>query len=107
MYKKTPKPSETETEKTVFRKTGELIGTIGFHLAETGDKIMSSVSNEFSIVKKAIKKKLTKKKAAPVKKAKNAIVKTIRKKKVSKKIDKAAPQIVKRTAKKSAKTNKK
>jgi hypothetical protein len=107
MSKKIPKPTQASAEKTVFRKTGELIGTIGFHLAETGDKVMSSVSEEFSIVKKAIRKKLAKKKAPPAAKAKKDIKKKSKKKKAANKIDKRDKQIVKRTAKKSGKANKK
>jgi hypothetical protein len=86
--------------------TGELISIIGFHIADTGDKVMNSVSEEFSIVKKATKKKLTKKKPAPDTKSKKAIKKKTNKKKAANKIYKTVKQIVKRTAKKSGKTNK-
>ena len=48
-------------EKTVYRQAGELIGTIGAHIALGTGRVVNFVSDEVTIVKKAIKKKLAKK----------------------------------------------
>src|SRR4030095_12169092 len=96
MLKKSPGASRRKAkEKGIFRKAGEMIGSIGFHLMDGKDKVVGAVSDEFDIVKKTIKKKLAKKKIPlssrskkPSKKAapKKRIKKTARKvKKVAKK----------------------
>jgi len=72
-------------EKGIFRQAGEIIGSIGFHIVNGKDKVVGAVSDEYNIVKRAIKKKLAKKKTTSGSKTK----------KVSKK---ASP---KKTAKKS------
>jgi hypothetical protein len=91
-----PGPKEEHSagsdEKTVFRQTGELIGTIGAHIALGTAKVIDFVSDEATVVKKVIKKKLAKKtvqKKKPVKKvlptaANKPVKKTARKKSTKK-----------------------
>jgi len=70
--KKAGKPATGS--KTLSRKAGELIGTIGARIAIGTAKVVDFVSDEAMVVKKAIKKKLAKK--------------TVRKKPVNKKLRK-------------------
>ena len=70
--------------KGLFRQAGELIGSIGAHIADGKDKILDFVSEEVTVVKKTIKKKLARKK--PVKKIiKKAARKTVPRKALVKK----------------------
>jgi hypothetical protein len=47
--------------KGAFYQAGEIIGSIGFHIVDGKDKVIGVVSEEFQILKKAFKKKLSKK----------------------------------------------
>jgi hypothetical protein len=77
-------------EKGLFRQAGELIGSIGAHIADGKDKILDFVSEEVTLVKKTIKKKLAKKQ--PVKKViKKAAKKLSLKKTARKPVSKKAP----------------
>jgi excinuclease UvrABC helicase subunit UvrB len=112
MKKKNPSKEEHSTasdEKTVFRQTGELIGTIGAHIALGTAKVIDFVSDEATVVKKAIKKKLAKKavqKKKAVKKvlpiAANKPVKKIARKKTTKKGGKKFARNTRKAAKKTA-----
>jgi hypothetical protein len=97
--------SESE-DKSVFRQAGELIGSIGAHIVQGKDKVMDFMSDEVTIVKKAIKKKLAKK-SLPKKKAKTKVTKKIVKKTARKlapkKTAKKRPTKFVRKAKKAAK----
>jgi hypothetical protein len=76
--------NSAESDKSVFRQAGELIGTIGAQIANGTGKVVDFVSDEATIVKKAIKKKLAKKntpKKKPVKKTPSTKTKKSSKKK--------------------------
>jgi hypothetical protein len=73
MKKNTPLTNtEKAEEKGVFYRAGEVIGSIGFHIVDSKDKLLGAVSEEFVTVKKAIKKKLANKKASGSKSKKTA-----------------------------------
>lgn len=78
----------SSSDKSVFRQAGELIGTIGAQIANSTGKVVDFVSDEATIVKKAIKKKLAKKanqKKKPGKKVPAITAKKSAKKKATKK----------------------
>jgi len=92
MKKKNPSKKvrrSASEEKTVYRQAGELIGSIGAHIAMGTTRVVDFVSDEATVVKKAIKKKLAKK--APQKK-----------KAIKKVLSKAANKPVKKTARKKS-----
>jgi hypothetical protein len=93
-------------EKTVYRQAGELIGTIGAHIAMGTTRVIDFVSDEATVVKKAIKKKLAKKAPQKKKAIKKKLAKKApqKKKAIKKVLSKAANKPVKKTARrKSAK----
>ncbi len=112
MTKKSAKKTVAPEQTSLFRMAGEAIGTIGHEIVEGKDKLVEvsqAAVEKLSSVRKAISKKIskkkiktvTKKKIAPFKKAAKKIVKKVAKKvtkKIAKKTKKAAP---KNTAKKS------
>jgi hypothetical protein len=57
-------PKQTEG-KGVFYQAGEIIGSIGFHIVNGKDKLVGAVTEDFSVVKKAIKKLATRQTAEP------------------------------------------
>lgn len=70
MKKKNPsgkRKSSGSGEKTIYRQAGELIGTIGAHIALGTARVVDFVSDEATVVKNAIQKKLVKN-SAPKKK---------------------------------------
>src|ERR1700759_3393164 len=83
MKKNSPEKSE---EKSVFYQAGEIIGSIGFHIADGKDKVIG-----------AIKKKLGKKQPGDLK------AKKVSKKKSSAKTGNKTTGTVKKTAKKADK----
>jgi hypothetical protein len=57
MKKNTPLTNtEKAEEKGVFYRAGEVIGSIGFHIVDSKDKLLGAVSEEFVTVKMANKK---------------------------------------------------
>ena len=93
--------NHAESDKSVFRQAGELIGTIGAQIANGTGKVVDFVSDEATIVKKAIKKKLAKKTIPKKKQTKKAssvpAKKSVKKKATKKSVKKNAP---KKTSKK-------
>jgi len=75
--------SSGSREKTLYRQAGELIGTIGAHIALGTTRVVDFVSDEATIAKKAIKKKFAKK-SAPKKKAIKKVASKAAKKSASK-----------------------
>ena len=98
MKKKTVKKKAVAKAKSAFRIAGEAIGTIGHEIVEGKDKLVEvseAAVEKFNSVKKAISKKIAKKKIKPaVKKKAVAVKKSAKKivKKAAKKIKKAAPK---------------
>ena len=95
-------PKKTK-EKGVFYQAGEIIGSIGFHIVDRRDKLAGAVSEEFGVVRNAIKK-LTKKKTSESKTKKPSKKKPGRK--VSGKSTEEAKQPKKRTKSGKAVKNK-
>ena len=84
MKKEIHSENSSSSGKSVFHQAGELIGTIGAQIANGTGKVVDFVSDEATIVKKAIKKKLAKKntpKKKPVKKTPSTKTKESSKKK--------------------------
>ncbi|HEY2647842.1 MAG TPA: hypothetical protein VGI38_01565 [Puia sp.] len=96
MKKKAPLPNPDKTEeKGVFYRAGEVIGSIGFHIVDGKEKLIEAVSEEFIAVKRAIKKKLAKKKTTGTKSKK--ISKKKSPQKATSKISVRAKQLTKKT----------
>jgi hypothetical protein len=103
LSKKKQQPSSEV--KTVYRQAGELIGSIGAHIALGTGRVVNFVSDEATGIKKAIKKKLGKrvvKKKKAIKnvlsKAANKTAKKTARKKSAKKGGKKSVQNVRKTA---------
>ena len=91
MKKEIHSENSSSSGKSVFHQAGELIGTIGAQIANGTGKVVDFVSDEATIVKKAIKKKLAKKinqKKKPGKKVSAVTAKKSAKKKATKKASK-------------------
>ncbi|MDP9041602.1 MAG: hypothetical protein M3N30_06435 [Bacteroidota bacterium] len=106
MKKKSPSASETSSgseDKSLIHRAEALLGSIGEHIVEAKDSIVGFVSDEVTVVKKAVKKAAKKiARKAPVKKAspKKSAKKASPKKTVRKVVKKAAKKIVKKSSRK-------
>ena len=90
-----PEDTRKAERKSAFYQAGEMIGSLGFHIVEGKDKLVSAVSGELGAAKKAIQS-LTKKQKPGTKTKKPT------KKKLPEKISKAGGGNTKKTAKKAS-----
>src|ERR1700722_7664168 len=88
-----------ESDKSVFRQSGELIGTIGAQIANGTGKVVDFVSDEETIVKKAFKKKLAKKNTPKKKLAKKSSSAKTKKPAKKQSVKKASKKPVRKTRK--------
>ena len=59
MEKKSPKATPAPQEgSSIVEKAGEILSSIGSHLADAKEAVTQTVVKEYKVVKKAIKKKL-------------------------------------------------
>ena len=86
--------------KSIFRSAGELVGTVAQEVVAGKDKLVNAVSTEVTAIKKAVKKKIAKKKKAAPKK------KVTPKKKATGKAKKSARKTSKSKSKRTGKNTK-
>jgi hypothetical protein len=104
MNNKSTKRTSSESEgNSLLQKAGDVISNIGSQIVEGKDKVVEVVSEEYNVVKKAIKKKFAGKKAP------KKSVRVVRSKKAAKKspVKKSSKAAKKSPAKKSSKAAKK
>lgn len=79
--KKSSKSTDQPTNgKNFFRSAGEVVGTVAHEIVEGKNKLVETVSDEISLMKKVIKKKIAKKKKPIASKKPKRKTKTVKKK---------------------------